>query len=139
MAQLDAGFARIVQGKCFGQVLLGEDLGFQAFGNLVVFLLEHDAAGDAGVRLAHRCHRRQGFPISLAVILLVDQVTVTRHQQTTVLTAAGCIVECPVELLKVHARCLTDLRGVLQGAPPAFGVRRRKVILRRCQAGEHEE
>ena len=110
VAELDVRLARIVQRKCFGQVLLGEDLGFQAFGNLVVLLLEHDAAGDAGVRLAHRGHRRQGFPIALAVILLVDQVAVARHEQTAVLAAAGGIVEGPVELLQVHARGLADLR-----------------------------
>ena len=121
VAEFDVRLARVVQREGFGQVFLGEDLGFEPFGNLVVLLLEHDAAGDAGVRLADRGHRRQRFAIALAVIFLVDQIAVARHQQPAVLAAAGGIVEGPVELLQIHARrsCGSAAASFSVRQPPA--------------------
>ena len=63
----------------------------------------------------------QRLAIALAVILLVDQVAVARHQQPAVLAAARRIVEGPVELLKIHARRLADLAP----ASSACAIRRR--------------
>src|SRR5439155_853229 len=69
----------IAQRKRFGKVFLGEDPGFEPIGNLIVLLLEQDAAGDAGECFPDRRHIGMRFPVPLAEVLLIDQVTVAHH------------------------------------------------------------
>ena len=108
LAEGDVRFARIIERKCFGQVLLREHLCLQPIGNRVTELLEHHATGDAGVSLASGGHVRVGVAMSSSKIFLENQIAAAHHQQTAILRASLREIEGLLQPGKFHARQLAN-------------------------------
>ncbi len=121
LPQLDIGFAGIGEREGFGQVSVGEDPGFQPFGEPVLVLVEHDAGGHAGVGFGHGSHVRSGVPVPSAPIFLIHQPAVARHQQAAMLAGSLRIVQRPVEPFHVDAGDAQDAGGIFASVrqPPA--------------------
>ena len=139
---LISAFDRVAERERFGQIFFGEDFGFQAVRNLVVFLLQHDAAGNAGERLADGCHIGMRFAVPFAEIFFVNQVSVPHHQQAAVLAGFLLEFESLIQTGKVHARYFANLRRAAERAPAARTVRRREVVVASAechwQAQQHQ-
>src|SRR5579883_2929700 len=88
LAKSDVGLLWIIKWEGFREVLFSENLGIETFGEKVMLLVEHDAAGDAGQRLAARRHRWDRFAIAASVIFLIDQPAVPRDEQSPMLARA---------------------------------------------------
>jgi len=129
LAQRDVGAARVVERKRLGQILLGEDFGVQPVGDRVPVLGQHDAAGDAGERLAAGGHVGIGVAERPSGIFLVDQVPAPHDDQPRVLGAPLGLLPRLVELGEIHPRDVADRARLLQRPPAPRAVGRGIVVL----------
>jgi hypothetical protein len=117
----------IAERKRLRKIFLGKHLLGQSIGKAAGLLGQHDSARNAGEHLADGIHIGIGFPMSAAEIPFVHQVSVADHEQTTVLAGRLHILKRLIQPSRVDARAVSDVGGVLQGSPAAFGVGRWKV------------
>ena len=128
LSQLDVLLARVGQRKRLRRkVVRREDLLVQAVGKQLRPLGQQNADGDAREALAARGEIRRRVAMAQAEVVLVDQPAVAHHQQAAVLRAPLDELERLVELLPVHAGDAANLLRILQRAPAACGIGRRKV------------
>ncbi|MEK0447379.1 MAG: hypothetical protein RLZZ399_2700 [Verrucomicrobiota bacterium] len=123
LAQGDLGFARVIQGEGLGEEGGRVDLLVEAVGEEVLFFIEENAAGDAGVSLAGGGHVGVRVSAGLAEVFFKNEVAVADHEETSVGGGGALHARVgSVEAFEVHAGELADGIGVAEGAPAAFGV-----------------
>ena len=75
------------RGNASGRYFSVKTFVFKPVGDLVLKLLEHDPAGNAGKRLAGGRHVRVRIAMRPAEILFEDEIPVADHQQPAILSA----------------------------------------------------